>query len=125
MHPYLQVILWAAGIVVLFIILMAWNNHKWKKAQKNRIKIIFGKIPERKDTTFKIRMRRNSGIKNSNSDILSEKFVFLCVRTPVVNGLFYPFHEGKAFVFFYYMPDTKLVIKMSALEQTTRLLAMQ
>lgn len=32
MHPYLQVILWAAGIVVLFIILMAWNNHKWKKA---------------------------------------------------------------------------------------------
>ena len=58
-----------------------------------------GKIPERKDTTFKIRMRRNSGIKNSNSDILSEKFVFLCVRTPVVNGLFYPFHEGKAFVF--------------------------
>ena len=58
-----------------------------------------GKIPKRKDTTFKIRMRRNSGIKNSNSDILSEKFVFLCVRTPVVNGLFYPFHEGKAFVF--------------------------
>ena len=47
MHPYLQVILWAAGIVVLFIILMAWNNHKWKKAQKNRIKRIFGKIPER------------------------------------------------------------------------------
>ena len=36
MHPYLQVILWAAGIVVLFIILMAWNNHKWKKEQKNR-----------------------------------------------------------------------------------------
>lgn len=27
--------------------------------------------------------------------------------------------------FLYYMPDTKLVIKMSALEQTTRLLAMQ
>ena len=57
------------------------------------------KIPKRKDTIFKIRMRRNSGIKNSNSDILSEKFVFLCVRAPVVNGLFYPFHEGKAFVF--------------------------
>ncbi len=46
MHPYLQVILWAAGIVVLFIILMAWNNHKWKKAQKNRIKKIW-KNPER------------------------------------------------------------------------------
>lgn len=47
MHPYLQVILWAAGIVVLFIILMAWNNHKWKKAQKNRIKRIFGKSRKR------------------------------------------------------------------------------
>ena len=44
MNPYLQVILWAVGIVVLFIILMAWNNHKWKKAQKNRIKRIFGKM---------------------------------------------------------------------------------
>ena len=47
MNPYLQVILWAVGIVVLFIVMMAWNNHKWKKTQKNRIKRIFGKIPER------------------------------------------------------------------------------
>ena len=47
MNPYLQVILWAVGIVVLFIVMMAWNNYKWKKAQKNRIKRIFGKIPER------------------------------------------------------------------------------
>ena len=38
MNPYLQVILWAVGIVVLFIVMMAWNNHKWKKTQKNRIK---------------------------------------------------------------------------------------
>ena len=74
-----------------------------------------GKIPKRKDTIFKIRMRRNSGIKNSNSDILSEKFVFLCVRTPVVNGLFYHFMKEKPLFFLYYMPDAKLVIKMSAL----------
>ena len=47
MNPYLQVLLWAVGIVGLFIVMMAWNNHKWKKAQKNRIKRIFGKIPER------------------------------------------------------------------------------
>ena len=47
MHPYLQVILWGVGIVLLFICIMAWNNYKWKKAQKNRIKRIFGKVPER------------------------------------------------------------------------------
>lgn len=34
MNPYLQVILWAVGIVVLFIVMMAWNNHKWKKLRK-------------------------------------------------------------------------------------------
>jgi len=33
--------------------------------------------------------------------------------------------KEKPLFFLYYMPDTKLVIKMSALEQTTRLLAMQ
>lgn len=48
MNSYLQVLLWAVGIVGLFIAMMAWNNHKWKKAQKNRIKRIFGKIPERR-----------------------------------------------------------------------------
>ncbi len=47
MNPYLTVILWAAGIVLLFAILMAWNNHKWKKTQRNRIRRIFGKVPER------------------------------------------------------------------------------
>ena len=28
MNPYFQVIIWAAGIVLLFVVLIAWNNHK-------------------------------------------------------------------------------------------------
>ena len=47
MNPYFQVIIWAAGIVLLFVVLIAWNNHKWKKIQRNRIRRIFGKVPER------------------------------------------------------------------------------
>ena len=47
MDPYLSVILWTAGIILLFILLMAWNNHKWKMTQERRIRRIFGTVPER------------------------------------------------------------------------------
>lgn len=47
MNPYLSVILWAVGIVLLFILLIFWDNRKRKKLVKRKIKRIYGTVPDR------------------------------------------------------------------------------
>lgn len=47
MNAYLSVILWAAGIVLLFILLIAWDNRKRKKINRRRFARIYGAVPER------------------------------------------------------------------------------
>ncbi|MDO4337897.1 MAG: DNA mismatch repair protein MutS [Eubacteriales bacterium] len=47
MNPYITVILWAAVIVALFILLIVRDNRKRKKLLLNKIRRVYGNVPER------------------------------------------------------------------------------
>lgn len=46
MNPYLNVILWFAGILLLFIVLIIRENRKRKKVLLRKLKRIYGQVPE-------------------------------------------------------------------------------
>lgn len=51
MNPYMNVILWAVGILLLFILLIARENRKQKKMIRKKIRRIYGNVPEREYET--------------------------------------------------------------------------
>ena len=51
MNPYLSVILWACGIILLFILLIVRDNRKRKKIIRRKIMREYGKVPQREYET--------------------------------------------------------------------------
>lgn len=47
MNPYVTVILWAAAIILMFILLIVRDNRKRKKLLLNKIRRVYGNVPER------------------------------------------------------------------------------
>src|SRR5699024_10571659 len=53
----------------------------------------FSKIPETGNPIFQVRVQGNSGIQNSGTNTVPQMFAVCSIFTPVMNGLFYPFHK--------------------------------
>ena len=51
MNPYFSMILWAVGILFLFIFLIMHNNRSRKKLMLKKIRRVYGNVPEREYET--------------------------------------------------------------------------
>lgn len=51
MNPYLSVILWTCGIILLFILLIIRDNRKRKKLTRRKVMREYGKVPQREYET--------------------------------------------------------------------------